>query len=464
MADSHLRILRPYLGDSTPRPMWLLPAASLIAEAAARIYYRLTVAGAQVPGSGPVLLVANHPNSLLDPVLVSAVARRPVRYLAKAPLFTDRMVGWLVRGSGSIPVYRRVDDSQAMSGNVDTFRAAHTALAQGAAIGIFPEGLSHSEPGLADLKTGAARIALGAAADHTSFPIVPVGLVFRRKHVFRSEAFAVIGHPVAWDDLAARSAEDREVVRELTTRIDAALRRVTLNLEQWEDRPLVECAEGIWTAQWGATTDEAQRVARLGITTSVLQQLRAAPTSRWADAIDGITTHCRRLQRLRLKPGDLGRDTRVRAGVTWGIRRLYLVGLPAFAVGVAGYTLFWLPYHATDRITRMMKPDNDRRATYNLLVGIVAYTIWILALGAVVTWRLGLLAGATAVVGVPLIGLIGLWTRERWRGAWRDARRFFLLRSRGTLIATLRRRQTELAEQLREMYGEIAAGGSDSSQ
>lgn len=439
--------------------MWLLPAASLISEAAARIYYRLTVAGAQVPGTGPVLLVANHPNSLLDPVLVSAVARRPVRYLAKAPLFTDRMVGWLVRGSGSIPVYRRVDDAQAMKGNVDMFRAAHQALGEGAAIGIFPEGLSHSEPGLADLKTGAARIALGAPLERKAFPIVPVGLVFRRKHVFRSAAFAVIGHPVAWDDLAPRSPDDREAVRELTRRIDAALRRVTLNLEQWEDRPLVECAEGIWTAQWGATTDEAQRVARLGITTEVLHQLRNEPTSRWADAIDAVTTHCRRLQRLRLKPGDLSQDIRVRAGVTWGIRRLYLVGLPAFALGLVGYVLFWLPYHTTDRITRFMKPDDDRRATYNLLIGIVVYSTWVLALGAGVTWRVGgVLFGIATVITVPLVGLLGLWTRERWRGAWRDVRRFFLLRSRGTLIAMLRRRQQEIAEGLRDMYAEIAAG------
>ncbi|MCZ6918563.1 MAG: 1-acyl-sn-glycerol-3-phosphate acyltransferase [Gemmatimonadetes bacterium] len=439
--------------------MWLLPAFSLISEAAARVYYRLTVSGAQIPGSGPVLLVANHPNSLLDPVLVSAVARRRVRYLAKATLFTDRMVGWLVRGSGAIPVYRQVDDAQAMDGNVDMFRAVHAALDEGAAIGIFPEGLSHSEPGLVPLKTGAARIALGAAAGHsTAFPIVPVGLVFRRKHVFRSEAFAVIGQPVEWDDLAGRTADDQDAVRELTTLIDAALRRVTLNLERWEDRPLVECTEGIWTAQWGADTDEAQRLARLGVTTSVLRQLRETRASRWAGMIGEITTHCRRLERLRLKPGDLHRDVRIRAGVTWGLRRLYLAGLPAFLVGLAGYVLFRAPYQATDRLTRIVKPDRDRRATYNLLIGIVLYTTWVLALGAVATWRLGVLAGISAVLVVPVVGLIGLWTRERWRGAGRDARRFFLLRSRRTLIETLRQRQQEIAEGLREMYATFVVG------
>ncbi len=78
--------------------MWLLPALSQVSRLAARTFYRLEVAGERVPGAGPALLVANRPNSLLDPALVSAAAGRPVRFLAKAPLFADARVGWLVAG------------------------------------------------------------------------------------------------------------------------------------------------------------------------------------------------------------------------------------------------------------------------------------------------------------------------------------------------------------------------------
>ena len=90
--------------------MWLLPLVPRLARVAAFVYYRVRYRGSGVPPSGPLLLVANHPNSLLDPMLVAAVARRPVRFLAKAPLFTDAKVGWLIRAAGSIPVYRRSDD------------------------------------------------------------------------------------------------------------------------------------------------------------------------------------------------------------------------------------------------------------------------------------------------------------------------------------------------------------------
>ena len=116
-------------------------------------------------------------------------------------------------------------------------------------MGIFPEGISHSDASIAPLKTGAARMALGAfAVTNEPFPIVPVGLVFRRKDIFRSAAHVIVGTEVSWSDLASRGVDDQEAVRELTGRIGDALRGVTVNLEQWADQPIAECAVRIWEA------------------------------------------------------------------------------------------------------------------------------------------------------------------------------------------------------------------------
>jgi 1-acyl-sn-glycerol-3-phosphate acyltransferase len=254
--------------------VWLLPTFSWLARLAARVYYRVRFTGPAIP-AGPVLLVANHPNALLDPTLVVAAGNRPVRFLAKAPLFTDRKIGWLVKAAGAIPVYRRSDDPGLMSRNEDAFRAVFEVLQHGEVVGIFPEGTSHSDPAMAPLRTGAARIALGASAPAGhSFPIVPIGLSFRAKDTFRSDAFVVRGFPLAWGDLAARGPEDADAVRELTARIDASLRAVTLNLESWEDRPLVECAVRIWEAERHEPSREGERLARLEFTTRVLAQVR----------------------------------------------------------------------------------------------------------------------------------------------------------------------------------------------
>ena len=111
--------------------MWLHPWVHRISRAAAGIYYRMSTAGPRVPRRGPVLLVANHPNALLDPVLVAAAARRPVRFLAKAPLFAIPVVGAVVRAAGSIPVYRQQDDKSLTGRNADSLRAAQEELAAG---------------------------------------------------------------------------------------------------------------------------------------------------------------------------------------------------------------------------------------------------------------------------------------------------------------------------------------------
>ncbi len=91
---------------STPKPENPigLRAFAFLQRTLARAFFRVEVSGAErVPRSGPVLLVANHRNSLLDPMLLAVAAGRPVRFLAKAPLFTDPKLGWMVRGSWASP-------------------------------------------------------------------------------------------------------------------------------------------------------------------------------------------------------------------------------------------------------------------------------------------------------------------------------------------------------------------------
>jgi glycerol-3-phosphate O-acyltransferase/dihydroxyacetone phosphate acyltransferase len=429
--------------------MWLLPAFSVVARLAARVYYRVRFAGTPVPPDGPVLLVANHPNSLLDPTLVVAAADRPVRFMAKAPLFSDRKIGWLVRAAGAIPVYRRADDPTQMARNEDAFRAVFEAIRDRSAVGIFPEGISHSEPAMTPLKTGAARIALGAATRiGRAFPIVPVGLTFRDKGTFRSEALVIRGAPILWDDLALRGAEDSEAVRELTARIDGSLRGITLNLSSWEDRPLVETAVRIWESERGQPSREADRLARLEFTTKVLAEVRAQGDSAGASLIADVQRHDRRLSRLGLRPADLYADVGVARGVKWAARRIHLLLPLGVILAAVGAALFWAPYQLTGFIVKRMRLLPDVRSTWKLLIGIVLYGIWLLALVVVAGTTFGWLGALLTCVLVTLVAVAGLAVRENWQDAWDDARRFFLIRSRSTLVARLREEQHRLGSRL----------------
>ncbi|MGH7613808.1 MAG: 1-acyl-sn-glycerol-3-phosphate acyltransferase [Gemmatimonadales bacterium] len=440
--------------------MWLTPFFPWIARLGAFTYYRMRYDGAAVPRHGPVLLVANHPNSLLDPMLVAAAARRPVRFLAKAPLFADVKISWLIRAVGAIPVHRRGDDPAQMERNEQMFRAVHAALADGAAVGIFPEGLSHDEPALAPLRTGAARIALGThALTGQPFPVVPVGLVLRQKDVFRSDALVLVGEPVPWDDLAPLGANDEAAVRDLTGRITEALRQLTINLERWEDQPLVDCAMRIWEAERGAPPDPGERVARLGATTRILAAVRLSDDPAGTGLARDVEAHRRRLRRLGLRPANLVSDAGLARSAGWAARRVPLAMPLAAAVALVGWLLFWAPYRLTGFVVERMRRPADQRSSYKLLVGIAVYAVWVLALAAAaVTFNVWV--GLGVLAGVPALGMAGLVIRERWRGAWGDVRRFVLLRSRRELVDTLRATQRDLGFRLDSLYQAFAARGA----
>ncbi len=410
--------------------MWLLPVLNRLSTLSAHTFYRLTIAGEAVPRNGPVLLIANHPNSLVDPVFVASAAGRPVRFLAKATLFDHPAVGFLVRGSGAIPVYRRVDDPAQMQRNVDMFRAAHAALAGGSALALFPEGVSHSEPALMPFKTGAARIAFGAIeAGAAPFPIIPIGIVLRARETFRSEAFVVVGEPVAWDDL--REMDDqREAIGQLNTRMEEALRRVTINLERWEDQPLVEAAEAVWAAEMGASVDQADRLATAGL----LHTLRGKEEVEWQTLARRLQTHRRKMAFLGLTPGALAGTVSLAQAASWTARRLPLVA--AIVVAGIGSVLFWPPY--------WLIGWRDRRQA----LGTVLMAAWIVVLSLAVGVGWGIVAGLVALVFLPALGLATVWLRDWWGASWHQVRRFLLLRRQPELRDELRAEQRAIAEAL----------------
>ncbi len=188
-----------------------------VAGVALRWFYRgIQVEGAdKIPRRRPLLLVVNHPNALVDALLVGWIVPRRVLVTAKATLFSNPISALLLRRIGVVPLLR-VADLKARGGSLDptrnreTFRAVVDALSRRGVVLIFPEGKSHDEPSMAPLKTGAARMALdalsaGAAPD---LAIVPIGLVFERKDAPRSRVLVQVGEPIlvdAWPHIDARS-------------------------------------------------------------------------------------------------------------------------------------------------------------------------------------------------------------------------------------------------------------------
>jgi len=230
---------------------------------AMRVYFRrVEVLGIErVPREAPVIFVLNHPNALVDPAFLLSLAPRRVSFLAKAPLFRMPVLSFLVRAMDSLPVYRRQDEGEDVSKNNEVFMAARRLLARGGTIGICPEGVSHDEPRLRPIKTGAARIALGAVStgEVANLKIVPAGLYYTSKTKFRSEVLLYFGNPIEVQpaEMESDGNPPRAAVKELSNRIECALREVMLDAEHEEALQTIRRAEKIFSSEPDEAADES---------------------------------------------------------------------------------------------------------------------------------------------------------------------------------------------------------------
>ncbi|MGI8774386.1 MAG: lysophospholipid acyltransferase family protein [Actinomycetota bacterium] len=133
-------------------------------------WFRWYVEGLEnIPARGPAIVAFNH-IAYLDPLVAAYVidkAKRRPRFLAKADLFEDKRIAWILKGAGQIEVRRGTRDAPM------ALDAALDALRRDQVIVIFPEGTITDDPDLSPMaaKTGATRLALASGV-----PVVPAAL------------------------------------------------------------------------------------------------------------------------------------------------------------------------------------------------------------------------------------------------------------------------------------------------
>ena len=443
-------------------PPWVAGLARFLAGI---FFGRVDVVGeGNVPAGRPLLFVANHNNGLLDAALVLGFVPGRPRFLGKSTLWRNPLIRPFLALGRVIPVYRPHEaGGGAGERNEETFERCREVLATGGAIAIFPEGKSHSGPGLAELRTGAARILAGLAPEvRAATLVVPVGLHYDAPGSFRSQVLVKVGEPVSAADLfGAAGGAAAPDVRTATGRLATALASVTLSYGSWEEARLVERAADLWLLadpELPVQPSSAQRYAARRRVLERYRELAAAGSPRLEALAGALAAYDRLLSAFGLRDDQVGAAyplpsvARFVAGTAW----VMLIRLPLAAVGTV---LNYLPYRLCGWIGALVAHHPDMPASYMLIGGIVLYPLtWIGE--AVVAGRLW---GALGVVAVLALAPIGGWAavhfRDRMRLVRTEARAYLLLRGPGRLGGELRRRREQVRAELLAVAAEIGETG-----
>lgn len=222
----------------------------------ASFFRRVEVVGlGNVPNDRGGVLVAWHPNGMVDPGMILATFPGPVVFGARHGAFRFPVLGWLMRAIGTVPIFRAGDTrdlspEERQRANMGSLDALAERVAGGWFSCLFPEGESHDEPHPLDLKTGASRLYYRACqlCDPAAPPpvIIPVGLHYDAKREFRSNVLVVFHPPIeipAELDVLPAEDGDAEAAKErchaLTELIDGELEEVVLATESWETHHLM---------------------------------------------------------------------------------------------------------------------------------------------------------------------------------------------------------------------------------
>ncbi|MCB0638224.1 MAG: 1-acyl-sn-glycerol-3-phosphate acyltransferase [Lewinella sp.] len=313
---------------------------------------------------GPGLLVSNHPNTLLDPLNAAVRARQQVFFLANAGLFNHPVANWLLNRLYCIPIKRQHEKGGQHINNADSFKRSHDHLAQGGVMYIAPEGGSELERRLRPIKTGTARIALGAEARHDfqlGVHIYPVGLNYEHPQHCGSRQFVRAGEPIRvadWQD--AYRADPINAVRDLTHHLAASLQDLLIHTEDLEQDKLLYRLETILQHDEPVSPEDYHFRGRHLLTH--LKQLRREAPNAYTRLQEEAADYRRQLRELHLTDRGLAPATPARLG-WWG-----WIGAPFWLYGRLNNLL---PYELPRLLQRRLGLYPGYDATVKILGGIL---------------------------------------------------------------------------------------------
>lgn len=430
----------------------------VLALAIVRVFFRrIDVSGLEnLPSGVPVVFVANHPNGLVDPLVLRVAVGGPLPFLGKSTFFRNPFGRLAMRAFDALPAYRQ-QDGENTSKNEETFAKCRKLLSQGGRLALFPEGTSHSDSAMRPLRTGASRIVLGAEAASDfllGVHVVPVGLFYESKQTFRSRVVVRIGAPIAVAHCRQQWIVDERVAAQtLTDTTHDALAKVVLQAQTSEIRDGLVAVAG-WTSA-RAVKDLSVREARARQLAPVWEALVLADPA----YAESLARKARQFSRLLHRAGLSNPHAVASVNVAREASRFVAGQVLLAPFALVGAVLGWGPYRVLDVIARRVK-ETDIVSTVKILGGMALIGgVWIIEAIVAGFW-FGVWAVPVMLVVAPACGLAAVRFMERIE-VRRDLLRGTLLRaSSSRLVQGIEARREELTQEVEQLLAANAKSPS----
>jgi glycerol-3-phosphate O-acyltransferase/dihydroxyacetone phosphate acyltransferase len=452
-----------------------------------RIFFRrIEVEGVEnVPESGPVLLVPNHPNALVDALVVLMHLKRPISLTAKSTLADIIILRQMIKSTNVILFHRKKDAAKGAdpSRNAGAIAQCRERLELGEAILIFPEGQSHSDPSLRPLRTGAARIALdyldsgldpglNSALDSgemaANLAIIPVGLHFPEKDRFRSDVWVRFGKPFDPSGWLKENPDGDPL--ELTAEIENRIRELTLNYERRPDSVLLGWAAEI--LETGAAPParlglDKHRVSRrlklIQLLNEGYQQLKEYQAEDITELRKRVRAYRVELRDLGIKPSEVYLRMPAWRVVRFIVRELVIlvVGMPIAAWGALNHLI---PAGIIRMVAVTVSEEKDKWASNVVLPTIVIIPFFYVIQISIAWLNLPPAWTLLYAVSLPVSGLFTILYRDRVGNIRDRARTFFLFLKNPDLRERLGNEGREIIADLTRMGERLEQTGEEEKE
>jgi len=430
-----------------------------IVQVALRVFFRkIDVTNKEaLPKKGPMIIAANHPSTFMDASVIGCFLSQKPRFLTKASLFNSAFNKWVLTNMRAIPVMRAVDSPD---GKVDTkflFSKCYEKLADGDTILIFPEGVSMHGRQLHKIKTGAARIALGAEAEHDfklGVKVVTIGLNYSNPRLFRSDLHMTIGDPIEvseWKELYLQ--DERATAEKLTEKIKDQLHNQIIITQDADEDNLLGQIEDVYKDRllekfgWNADDAKDDFLATKGLE-QALRYFKETDANRVANLKNHLENYFHNLDQLRLNDNLFENTDERKSFLRAGLQQIgyFILGFPIWLYGLINN---YIPYILPSKIAYMITNSEEYIAPMMMFLGVFTFPlfyglqIWAVHHYVDIWWLTILYA-----ISLPLTAF---FTMAYWRnvlnthGQWTLFSKFY---RKNKMVAKIINQRAEIVEEL----------------